>query len=102
MNQRDGEFGFGGTRFHWGGYGFLVGILVGVLMGWMFNGFVGAFVRLAMAAMVVVPVILLYIAWRRYVAPWLRPRPAPRQEVLTNAIETRAVVHGVAHEPIVR
>ena len=44
----------------------LAGIAVGLLMGWMFHGFVGAFLRLALAAVVLVPLIVGYLAWRRY------------------------------------
>ena len=47
-----------------------------------------------MVALVIVPVVLVYLAWRKFVAPWLRP-PAERHYVgPVNAIETRAVVHG--------
>ena len=41
-----------GGRFQWGSYGFLAGILLGVLMGWFFAGFVGAFIRVAIVALV--------------------------------------------------
>lgn len=93
-----------GGRFQWGSYGFLAGILLGVLMGWLFAGFVGAFIRVAMVALAIVPLVLVYIAWRKVVAPWLRP-PVERQYqymMPPNAIETRAVVHGVVHEPRTR
>src|SRR5918998_3697588 len=86
-------------RFQWGSLGFLAGILLGVLMGWFFAGFVGAFIRVAMVALVAVPVVLAYLAWRKYVAPWLRP-PAERHYVgPVNAIETRAVVQGAVPDP---
>ena len=77
-----------------GKFRFFAGILLGVLLGWIFAGFIGAFIRIAMVALVVVPVVLAYLAWRRYIAPWLRP-PAERHYVGPVAIETRAVVHGV-------
>lgn len=104
MNGRDELNGSQGGRFQWGSYGFLAGILLGVLMGWLFAGFVGAFIRVAMVALAIVPLVLIYIAWRRVVAPLLRP-PAERQYQYmapVNAIETRAVVHRAVPEPRTR
>lgn len=93
-------------RFHWGSYGFLAGILIGLFMGWFFHGFVGAFVRFAMFALIIVPIVLAFIAWRKVIAPWLNP---PARQDYSNgyngyasdygAIETRAVVRGVVNEP---
>ena len=77
MNGRDGMSGSQGGRFQWGSYGFLAGILLGVLMGWFFAGFIGAFIRVAMVALVIVPVVLVFLAWRKFVAPWLRPPAEP-------------------------
>ena len=102
MYRREGDNGFAGGRFQWGAYGFMAGILVGVFMGWIFNGFVGTLVRLSLAAMVVVPIILLFLAWRRFVAPLLRPPAAPHVAGPIDAIETRGVVHGVVREPVTR
>jgi membrane protein implicated in regulation of membrane protease activity len=80
----------------------LVGILLGVLMGWFFAGFVGAFIRVALVALVIVPVVVAYLAWRKFVAPWLRP-PAERHSMgPINSIETRAVVHGAVPNPRTR
>jgi hypothetical protein len=102
MNGRDDMSRSQGGRFQWGSYGFVAGILVGVMMGWFFAGFVGAFIRVAMVALVIVPVVLVYLAWRKIVAPWLRP-PAERHYVgPVNAIETRAVVHGAVPDPRTR
>ena len=99
MNGRDGMSGSQGGRFQWGTFGFLAGILLGVLMGWFFAGFVGAFIRVAMVALVIVPIVLIYLAWRKIVAPWLRP-PVERDYLgPVNAIETRAVVHGAVTDP---
>jgi hypothetical protein len=78
----------------WGSYGFLAGVIVGVLAGWFFAGFVGALIRVAIVAVAVVPVILIYIAWRRYVSPWLRPPASQSYIAPMGAIETSAVVHG--------
>jgi F0F1-type ATP synthase assembly protein I len=97
MNRHDGTTGSQSGRFQWGSYGFLAGVVVGLMMGWMFHGFVGAFVRLALVAIVVVPLIVGYLAWRRYVSPLLRP-PAQPDSMAAGAIETRAVVRGMAHQ----
>jgi hypothetical protein len=90
----------------WGGYGFMAGIVLGVLIGWSFAGFIGAFIRVGVVALVLVPLVLLYIAWRKFVAPVLRP-PAQREYVKEHAdtgyaIETRAVVRGAEREPLPR
>lgn len=99
MNQVNGA---GGGRWQWGSYGFLAGLAVGVMTGWMFSGFVSAFIRVGLAALIVVPVVLVFLAWRRYVAPVFRA-PEPRPPVASpNAIETRAVIHGQAREPLPR
>jgi len=86
-------------RMQWGSYGFMAGILLGVMVGWLFHGFVGAFVRVGMVALAVLPLILLYIAWRKVVAPWLRPANDREYVQSGGAIETRGVVQGVVHEP---
>lgn len=83
----------------WGSYGFIAGVVVGLFMGWMFAGFVGAFVRLALVAIIAVPAVLLFLGWRRYVAPWLRPPQKPEYVGPAGAIETRAVVRPMVHEP---
>lgn len=99
-----------GGRIQWGSFGFIAGIVIGIMLGWMFSGLIGAFVRLALVAMVVIPLILLYIAWRKFFAP-ARPQQYPSQfgGALDrdygdpfSAIETRGVVRGQVHEPRVR
>ncbi len=102
MNGRDGMNGSQGGRYQWGSFGFLAGILLGVMIGWFFAGIVGALIRVAMVALVIVPVILVYLAWRRFVAPWLRPPAKPHYMGPVNAIETRAVVHGAVPDPRAR
>lgn len=91
-------------RFQWGSYGFAAGVVVGLLMGWMFHGFVGAFVRVGLAALVIIPIVLAFIVWRKVIAPWLAPDPPPARTYDGDygAIETRAVVRGVVHEPRAR
>lgn len=90
-------------RFQWGSYGFAAGIFVGIIMGWLFNGFVGAFIRVGLVALVVIPIVLAFLAWRKFVAPLLQP-PVEQNGYrdYAGAIETRSVVRGVAHEPRAR
>ena len=107
MNGRDDMNRTQGGRFQWGSFGFVAGILLGVLMGWFFAGFIWAFIRVGMVALVVIPAVLLFIGWRKYVAPMLRPpvqREPMRHEYIDPgyAIETRAVVHGTEREPLPR
>ena len=101
MNGYDRSNGSQGRRLQWGSYGFLAGIFIGMMMGWLFAGFIGAFIRVAMVALVIVPIVLVYIAWRKIVAPWLRPPVEPQYRHIApdNAIETQAVVRGAVPEP---
>lgn len=102
MNQGNRGNGTGSVRVQWGGYGFMAGIGVGVLFGWFFAGFIGAFIRVGVVLLVLVPVVLLFIAWRKFMAPILRP-PVRREYVDPGyAIETRAVVHSAEREPLPR
>jgi hypothetical protein len=102
MYSKNGAAAPQSGRIQWGSYGFFAGVVVGLLMGWMFHGFVGAFVRVAIAAVVIVPLVLLFIAWRKYLSPLLRPATEPDYSVPAGAIETRAVVRQVVHEPRAR
>lgn len=99
-----------GGRIQWGSFGFIAGIIIGIMLGWMFSGLIGAFVKLALVAMVVIPIILLYIAWRKFIAP---AQPQQFQSRFGGAldrdyadpfgaIETRGVVRGQARESRVR
>ena len=104
MNGHDHPNGSQGSRFQWGSYGFLAGICIGIMMGWLLAGFIGAFIRVAMVALVIIPIVLVYIAWRKIVAPWLRPPAEPKYRHIAqdNAIETLAVVRGAVPEPRTR
>jgi predicted lipid-binding transport protein (Tim44 family) len=101
MNERNRINGYQAGRFQWGSYGFLAGILVGVMMGWFFAGFIAAFIRVSMVALVIVPIVLIYFAWRKVVAPWLRPSAEHQYQYIgsDNVIETRAVVREAVAEP---
>ncbi len=99
MHRQDGRLEPGSGRIQWGSYGFLAGVVVGVLAGWFFAGFVGALIRVALVAIAIVPIILIYLAWRRYVSPWLQP-PTPRTSMAPmGAIETTAVIHSAGNQP---
>lgn len=80
----------------------MAGLAVGVMAGWIFSGFVGALVRVGLAALIVVPVVLVFLAYRRFVAPLFRPSSTPAPVVNPNAIETRAVLHNQTREPLPR
>ncbi len=108
MNRRDSGDGRRGARMQWGSFGFVAGIVLGVLLGWFFAGFIGAFVRVAVVAMALIPLILLFIAWRKFISPILRPRVeqgygdqlgVPHD---ISVIETRAVVHSGTRETLPR
>jgi hypothetical protein len=86
----------------WGSYGFLAGVIVGVLAGWFFAGFVGALIRVALVAIAAVPLILIFLAWRRYVNPWLRPPAQQSYMGPMGTIETTAVVHGTGNRAHLR
>lgn len=85
-------------RAQWGSYGFVAGILIGIFLGWVFHGFVGAFLRVGIAAIVLIPLILAFIGWRRYISPWFRPARESSFHPPVSAIETR----GVVREPQMR
>ena len=59
----------------------------------------GAFI-LALVAVVAVPVVLIFLAWRRYVSPLLRPAAPQTYMAPIGAIETSAVVHGAVNQPL--
>ncbi len=99
MNRHEEINGTTSTRMQWGSYGFFAGILLGILMGWFFAGFVGAFIRVAIVALAIVPLVMLYIFWRKIVSPFLRPRVDQQYSGPVSVIETRAVVHGAVGEP---
>jgi hypothetical protein len=99
MNQDNRGSGSGSIRVQWGGYGFMAGIALGVLIGWFFAGFIGAFIRVGLVLLVLVPLVLLYIGWRKFVAPILQPRARREYVDPGYAIETRAVVSRADREP---
>jgi hypothetical protein len=51
-------------RFRWAGFGFIPGIVVGILLGWMFSGVVSWLVTFTFGLAILVPIVLLFLAWR--------------------------------------
>jgi membrane protein implicated in regulation of membrane protease activity len=108
MYRTNGRPGSQSGRVQWGSYGFLAGIAFGIMIGWMFGGLVGAFLRVALALIVIVPLVLLVIAWRKYVSPMLRPPAQQDYEYEDHkykyfepvgAIETRGVIRSTVQQP---
>lgn len=88
-----------GGRMQWGSYGFFAGLAVGVLLGWFFAGFIGAFVRVGIVALILIPIVLLFLAWRRFVTPLIEPPPRRESVMAPDAIEARAIVQREVREP---
>lgn len=99
MNRRVAAPAATSGRVQWGSYGFMAGLVVGVLLGWMLSGFIGAFVRVGIVALIVVPLVLLFLAWRRYVTPLLRP-PVEREVIAApNVIDAQVIAPRQVREP---
>jgi predicted lipid-binding transport protein (Tim44 family) len=101
MNRLNGSMESNGGRIQWGSYGFFAGLAIGILVGWFFAGFIGAFIRVGIVALIVIPIVLLFLAWRRFVTPLISP---PRREYVAapDAIEAQAVVQRDVREPLPR
>ena len=99
MNRRGAAPAAAGGRIQWGSYGFMAGLVVGVLLGWMLSGFIGAFVRVGIVALIVVPLVLLFLAWRRYVTPLFQP-PAEREVIAApHVIDAQVITPSQMREP---
>ncbi len=105
----------GSSRMQWGSYGFIAGIVLGVMIGWMFSGFVGLVIRFGLVLLILIPVVLLYIAYRKFVSPvkrmmtveYINSQPAPYSNGYGTpggygSIETRHVVHRTPAESRMR
>jgi len=105
----------GSARMQWGSYGFIAGIVLGIMIGWMFSGFVGLVIRFGLALLVLIPILLLYMAYRKFVSPVRRmmtveypnSQPAPYSGGYGTpggygSIETRHVVHRAPAESHMR
>lgn len=102
MNRFNGGMGSAGGRIEWGSYGFFAGLAIGILIGWFFSGFIGAFIRVGIVALIVVPIVLLFIAWRRFVTPLMQPPPRRDYVTAPDAIEAQVVVQRDVRESIRR
>ena len=105
----------GSGRMQWGSYGFIAGIVLGVMIGWMFSGFVGLVIRFGLALLVFIPIVLLYLGYRKFVAPmrramtveYMNTQPMPYSGDYGTpggygSIETRHVVRGAPVESPMR
>jgi hypothetical protein len=105
----------GSSRIQWGSYGFIAGIVLGVMIGWMFSGFVGLVIRFGLALLVLIPILLLYVAYRKFVSPvrrmmtveYVHSQPVPYgggygAPGTNGSIETRHVVRGAPGESTMR
>lgn len=105
----------GSSRIQWGSYGFIAGIVLGVMIGWMFSGFVGLVIRFGLALLVLIPILLLYLAYRKFVSPvrrmmtveYINSQPVPYGSGFGapggyGSIETSHVVHRAPAESHMR
>ena len=70
-------------RFRWGSYGFIGGILLGAILGWAFHGVVSWIVRFGFVALLLVPLVVVFLVWRRL---------SDRSRTRDNVVVTRTVV----------
>jgi len=105
----------GSSRMQWGSYGFIAGIVLGIMIGWMFSGLVGLVIRFGLALLVLIPILLLYVAYRKFVSPvrrmmtveYVNSQPAPYSGGYGapggyGSIETSHVVHRAPAESHMR
>ena len=105
----------GSSRMQWGSYGFIAGIVLGIMIGWMFSGLVGLVIRFGLALLVLIPILLLYVAYRKFVSPvrrmmtveYVNSQPAPYSGGYGTpggygSIETSHVVHRASAESHMR
>jgi len=65
MQNRIGPISIIRDRFQWGSYGFVAGIVLGLILGWFFHGAVGIILRFGLVALLLAPLIILFLVWRR-------------------------------------
>ena len=82
MRYREGPMSVIRDRFQFGSYGFLAGVVVGLMLGWIFHGFVGFVVRFGLVVLLLTPLVVIFLVWRRLTERDRRP----------SVIESRAVV----------
>jgi F0F1-type ATP synthase assembly protein I len=68
-------------RIRFIGYGLIAGIVLGAFLGWMFHAWVGFIVRLFFVIVLLIPVVLAILFWRRVT---IKPDP-PRDSGVRDA-----------------
>lgn len=69
------------------GYGAIGGLVFGAIIGWMFHGWVGFFVRLGFVILLLIPLVLAILFWKRVTTP---STPAsPGNDVVMTSRRTR-------------
>jgi F0F1-type ATP synthase assembly protein I len=86
MSYREGPMSVIRDRFQFGSYGFIAGVIVGLLLGWIFHGFVGFVVRFGLVILLLVPLVVVFLVWRRLS---VRDRRPPVIETSAVVVETR-------------
>jgi hypothetical protein len=66
MSQRFGPMTMIRDRFQWVSYGFIAGVILGLILGWLFHSVVGWIFRFGLVALLLVPLVILFIVWRRF------------------------------------
>ena len=80
--MRQGTMAVLRERARWSVYGFLGGLLLGIIVGWAFHRIVGAILSLGFVLLLLIPLVVVLIAW------WRLSRRDRRDEVVV----TRTVV----------
>ncbi len=64
--MRLGPMTFVRERFRWGSYGFVGGVLVGAFLGWFFHGLISTVIRFGFVALLLIPLVIVFLVWRRF------------------------------------
>ncbi len=81
MQSRIGPMSIIRERFHWGSYGFVIGLVLGLLLGWFLHGAVGA-AFLGVVVLLLVALAILFFVWRTVTDRRKIREAAPRHDVL--------------------
>ena len=79
-----GPMTFVRERFRWGSYGFAGGLIIGLILGWFFHGVISFVVRFGFVALLLVPVVVVFLVWRRLED---RGRANPRSDISSSAVD---------------
>ncbi len=86
-----GPMTFVRERFRWGSYGFVGGVLVGAFLGWFFHGLISTIFRFGFVALLLIPLVIVFLVWRRFDDRNRSPTTSV-QSTVTEPIETRGEV----------